>query len=211
MDPLSVPSLESSASHSLLERALRIAAVAHRDQVRKGANVPYIAHSAAVALILALFGFTDESLLAAALLHDVVEDTDVSLDQLAAHVPASVVESVAALSETKNDANGHLRPWEDRKAEHLRHIAAAPWPARAIALADKLHNMETLRCDLEDGSVSLSAFRAPPPRLLWYYGSMIDAAAGDDERLQPLAHACRRELERLRGVLTVSAGDAAGA
>jgi (p)ppGpp synthase/HD superfamily hydrolase len=188
----------------LVERALRTAAIAHRDQVRKGGNVPYFAHSAAVALILARFGLTDEALLAAALLHDVVEDTDVTVDQLAAHFPAEVLETVAALSETKNDADGRLRPWEDRKTEHLRHVASAPWNARAVALADKLHNMETLRGDLAGGTVSLSAFRAPPERLLWYYRSMIDAAAGDDERLGPLAEACRAEWERLNAVLSAS-------
>jgi len=189
---------DASSSLSLQERALRIAAIAHRDQVRKGGNVPYFAHPVAVALILAKFGFTDESLLAAALLHDVVEDTDVTLDQLAAQFPADVVAAVAALSETKNGSDGQLRPWEDRKSEHLQHLAAATWSARAIALADKLHNMETMRCDLAAGAVSLSAFRAPPDRLLWYYRSMIDAAAGNDDRLRPLADACRCEWERLR-------------
>jgi (p)ppGpp synthase/HD superfamily hydrolase len=191
----------ASSSLSFLERALRIAAVAHRDQVRKGGNIPYFAHSAAVALILARFGFSDESLLAAAVLHDVVEDTDVTLAELSAQFPVDVVSTVAALSETKNDSDGRLRPWEDRKAEHLQHIAAAPWAARAIALADKLHNMETIRCDLAAGTVSLSAFRAPPDRLLWYYRSMIDTAAGIDGLLRPLADACRTEWERLRDVL----------
>lgn len=186
----------------LLELALRTAAIAHRHQVRKGGVVPYFAHAAAVALILSRAGFSDESLLAAALLHDVVEDTDVALHDLAARFPADVVDAVAALSETKTDADGRLRPWEDRKAEHLRQIAAAPLAARAIALADKLHNMETLCCDLAAGSVALSAFRAPPDRLLWYYTSMIDAACGDDERLRPLAAACRSACEKLRDVLS---------
>lgn len=192
---------DASSSLSLIERALRTAARAHRDQVRKGGDVPYFAHAAAVALILARFGFTDESLLAAALLHDVVEDTGVSLAELAAQFPPEVVGAVAALSETKNDDGGRLRPWEDRKAEHLGHIAAGPWIARAVALADKLHNMETLRCDLAAGAVSLGALRAPPDRLLWYYRSMIDAAAGDDERLRPLAQACHAEWELLSAVL----------
>lgn len=185
----------------LLEAALRVAAVAHRDQVRKGGDVPYFSHAAAVALILARAGFTDESLLAAALLHDVVEDTDVALHELAARFPADVVAAVAALSETKTDAHGRLRPWEDRKTEHLRQIAGAPLAARAIALADKLHNIETLCCDLAAGTVTLSAFRAPPDRLLWYYTSMIDVAAGDDERLRPLADACCAALSRLDAVL----------
>lgn len=198
-----MPDLVASdpASLSLLETALRTAAVAHREQVRKCSDVPYVTHSAAVALILARFGFTDEELLAAALLHDVVEDTDVTLEELATQFPSATIEAVAALSETKNGTDGRLRPWEDRKAEHLRHIAAAPLAARAIALADKLHNMETMRLDLAAGTLSLSAFRAPPERLLWYYQSMIDAAAGDFLQLVPLAGACRTSLEQLRAIL----------
>lgn len=186
----------------VLESALRTAAIAHREQVRKGGDVPYFAHSAAVALILARSGFTDDALLAAAVLHDVVEDTNVTLDDLSAEFPPAVVEAVAALSEEKTDAEGKLRPWEDRKAEHLHQIAVAPQAARAIALADKLHNMETLRSDLAAEVISLSAFRAPPERLLWYYESMIDAAAGNDASLRPLADACRDSWKQLRDVLT---------
>lgn len=185
----------------LLEAALRTAAIAHRAQVRKGGDVPYFAHSAAVALILARAGFTDESLLAAAILHDVVEDTDVTLENLAERFPQAVIAAVAALSETKTDADGRLRPWEDRKAEHLRQVAAAPLAARAIALADKLHNMETLYHDLATGALALDAFRAPPERLLWYYRAMIEAAAGTDDSLRNLVEDCRTAWERLRGSL----------
>ncbi|MBL8848775.1 MAG: bifunctional (p)ppGpp synthetase/guanosine-3',5'-bis(diphosphate) 3'-pyrophosphohydrolase [Planctomycetaceae bacterium] len=195
--------MSAASDGMLLERALRLAAVAHRQQVRKCSDVPYFAHCAAVALILAQFGFDDEELLAAAALHDVVEDTDVTLAQLAVQFPPTVIEAVAALSETKNDADGKLRPWEDRKAEHLRHIASASLSARAIALADKLHNMLSMRLDLAAGTLSLGAFRAPPERLLWYYRSMIDAAAGDDAQLAPLAQACYAVWEQLRAELRV--------
>ena len=197
--------MSSASDGMLLERALRTAAIAHRHQLRKCSDVPYFTHSAAVALILARFGFDDEVLLAAAVLHDVVEDTDVTLEELAAQFPPATVEAVAALSETKNDADGTLRPWEDRKAEHLRHIAAASLIARAIALADKLHNMQTMRLDLAEGTLSLSAFRASPERLLWYYRSMIDAAAGDEAQFVPLAEACRAAWERLREAMSGSA------
>jgi guanosine-3',5'-bis(diphosphate) 3'-pyrophosphohydrolase len=200
-----MPDDEPVSEGFLLERALRTAAIAHRGQLRKGGEVPYFAHAAAVALILARAGFTEETLLAAALLHDVVEDTDVTLDELAAKFPPDVIALVTALSETKTDAAGRLRPWEDRKAEHLRQIAAAPQEARVIALADKLHNMATLRLDLAAGTIALSAFRAPPERLLWYYRSTIDAAAGDDARLEPLAEMCRAEWDRLRRALSPAA------
>ncbi len=95
----------------LVERALRIAARAHHGQNRKQTDCPYIAHPAAVALILQRAGFDDDAILAAAVLHDVVEDTDYSAEQLAADFPQPVPEYVAALTERKFDAAGEKRPW----------------------------------------------------------------------------------------------------
>jgi (p)ppGpp synthase/HD superfamily hydrolase len=182
----------------LLERAVRLAAQAHHHQDRKGSGAPYFTHLAGVALILARAGFRDDRLLAAAVLHDVVEDTDVSLAQLAEQFPADVLELVAALSERKTDERGEKRPWEDRKAEHLEHVARSSRAARAIVLADKLHNLESMLFDLESGTLQLAAFKAPPERIVWYYEQMIDRAAGNDADLRPLVEACASALERLR-------------
>lgn len=181
----------------LLEQALRVASAAHGQQRRRGSDVPYFSHSAAVALILARAGFTSDALLAAAVLHDVIEDTHVTVAQLAGQFPDEVVEMVVALSETKTGDDGQLRPWEDRKAEHLEQIARAPRAARAIALADKLHNLTTMWLDLAAGTLDWSAFRAPPDRLLRYHSRAIEAAAAADEALAPLAEACRAAWERL--------------
>lgn len=182
----------------LLERALRLAAVAHREQDRKGSGAPYVTHLAGVALILARAGFCDEQILAAALLHDVIEDTDVPLDQLAGQFPAQILELVAALTERKTDERGAKRPWEDRKAGHLKLVAHAPLAARAIVLADKLHNLESMLFDLQNGTLQWAQFHAPPDRVAWCYGQMVDCAAGNDPELRPLANACREALERLR-------------
>jgi (p)ppGpp synthase/HD superfamily hydrolase len=183
---------------SLVERALRVAAVAHGGQQRKGAPVPYFTHAAGVALILARSGFLDDRLLAAAILHDVLEDTDVGVEQLRADFPDDVVELVLAVSERKTDEQGAKRAWEDRKREHLAQIDEASFGARAISLADKLHNLETMLLDLSTGSIRFGAFRAPAERVVWYYGEMIERAAGKDAELAPLANDCRRALERVR-------------
>jgi (p)ppGpp synthase/HD superfamily hydrolase len=186
-------------SYSLVvEQALRVAAVAHDRQRRKGAPVPYFAHAAGVALILARAGFRDEGLLAAAILHDVVEDTDVDVEQLREQFPEDVVELVEAVSERKTDARGAKRPWEDRKREHLDQIGDAPRAARAIVLADKLHNLETMLLDLSTGEIRFSAFHAAPDRVVWYYEQMIARAAGVDAELRTLADECRAALQRLR-------------
>jgi hypothetical protein len=186
----------------LVERALRLAAVAHHDQKRKGSQAPYFTHLAGVALILARAGFDGEDVLAAAILHDVVEDTGVTLAQLAGDFPSEVVELVAALSERKTDDGGAARPWEDRKAEHLEQVRSASLPARAIALADKLHNLETMLHDLGEGTIAFSAFRAPPERVVWYYEQMLAAAgSGNEPELAGLVGACESALGRLRAAV----------
>ena len=190
----------------LIEQALRVAATAHHTQQRKGAGVPYVTHVAGVALILTRAGFCDDHLLAAAILHDVVEDTDVTLEQLVADFPPDIIDLVAVLSETKRDATGAKRSWEVRKQEHLEHVRGASRGARAITLADKLHNLETMLHDMQAGRVRFENFGAPPERLVWYYEQMARCAAGSDPELRPLADACADAIERLRAIAALRSG-----
>ena len=180
-----------------LEAALRYAALAHQDQRRKGSDTPYITHPVQVATILERAGFTDETLLAAAMLHDVVEDCDITHDQLREEFGSDVADIVAALSERKTDDTGHKRPWEDRKCEHLEHLTDASLAVRALTLADKLHNLETIALDLKSGTDVWSRFNAPKERLLWYYGAVVDRCGSDAPELSELARACRDALGRL--------------
>src|SRR3954447_26837434 len=105
-----------------LERALRWAAVCHGGQVRKGGGVPYVQHVVAVAMILDRLGFGDEVVIAG-LLHDVVEDTAATLDQVRAQFGDEVARMVEACSEIKTDASGRKRPWIDRKRDHIEALA----------------------------------------------------------------------------------------
>ncbi len=182
----------------MIEKALRIASQAHHGQTRKSTDIPYISHPVHVAWILSRAGLADERLQTAALLHDVIEDTPFTEDQLRAEFPNEVVEIVLALTEQKRDGSGQRRSWEDRKAEHLQAIAEATCEARAVFLADKLHNLATLIADLnEQGPTVWERFNAPPERLLWYYRTAIDAAQQQEESLQPLADECRQLLSQL--------------
>ena len=185
----------------LLERALRTAAEAHRGQTRKASGLPYITHPVAVAMILLQHGFDDEQTLAAALLHDVVEDTPLTADDLAARFPPPVVEFVAYLTERKEDQRGRKRPWEDRKRDHLAHIKTAPLAARAITLADKLHNLSSMAFDVEAGEDLSDRFNASLDRLFWYYEAMIAAAAGEIDSLALLEASALRALQDVRNRL----------
>src|SRR5262249_8281533 len=88
-----------------LERALRRAAVWHCGQERRGSGVPYVQHAMAVALILDRLGYSEE-VVVAGLLHDVVEDTEATLDQVREAFGDEVTEIVSACSEVKKDDQG---------------------------------------------------------------------------------------------------------
>ena len=179
-----------------LERALRWGAVAHEGQFRKGEKTPYYEHVVGVALILDRLGF-DESVVIAGLLHDVVEDTETTLDQVRERFGDEVAKTVEACSEIKTDGEGRKRPWIDRKRDHLKALAGAPLEVRAVILADKLHNLLSIACDLEDGRPVWSIFNAPRADVLWYYRSTVDLVGKGDPRLVRLAERCRQLLNTL--------------
>jgi (p)ppGpp synthase/HD superfamily hydrolase len=179
-----------------LERALRWAATSHQGQARRASGVPYFEHVVAVAMALDRLGF-DEPVVIAGLLHDVVEDTEATFDDVRARFGPAVAELVAHCSEVKNDAEGRKRPWIDRKRDHLAALAGAPVEARAVVLADKLHNLLSITCDLDDGLDVWAHFHAERDAVLWYYRTAVDTFGAGDPRLERLAAECRRVLERL--------------
>jgi len=189
-------------AHSLIERAFRIAAAAHEGQFRKGSRLPYFAHPSAVALLLARSGISDPVILAAALLHDVLEDTELTVETLEVDFPSEVVDCVRAASEHKFDADGRRREWEDRKVEHVARVHGASSAARAVVLADKVHNLQSIWFDLSQGDPVWERFNAPRDRVLAYHAAMIDAAAGSDAEMSPLADLGRELLERIRALET---------
>ncbi|GAA3746224.1 RelA/SpoT family protein [Salinactinospora qingdaonensis] len=125
----------------LIERAYEVAAYYHRDQKRKSGD-PYITHPLAVATILAELGM-QESTLAAALLHDTVEDTEYTLDMLRSDFGEEIAELVDGV--TKLDK---VKYGEATQAETVRKMVVAmsrDIKVLVIKLCDRLHNMRTLR------------------------------------------------------------------
>ena len=183
---------------SRLEQALRFAAVGHQGQVRRSSGVPYVEHVVAVAWILDRAGF-DEDVVIAGLLHDLVEDTSQTLPDVEQRFGRVVAELVAHCSEVKTDDQGRKRPWIDRKSEHLAALREAPAGARAIVLADKLHNLISIDIDLREGRPVWNEFHAGRDQVLWYYHAIIAICVGDsaDSRLQQVAARCREALEEI--------------
>jgi uncharacterized membrane protein YgcG len=124
----------------LFSRAAHFASVAHRSQTRKCAlPTPYIEHPLEVAsLVATLGGVSDGEVLAAAVLHDTVEDTATTPADLAAAFGARVASLVAEVTDDKS------LPKAARKAAQVAHAAVCSPAAKAIKLADKLSNLRSL-------------------------------------------------------------------
>jgi (p)ppGpp synthase/HD superfamily hydrolase len=133
--------IEAVAQRSPLVRAaLEKARIAHAGQVRNGSGgLPYVEHPVRVAALLDEHSFRDE-VLAAALLHDVVEDSDTTLEDLREAFGDEVSGLVGAMTDDES-----IESYRERKVEHRERVAAADGEALAIYGADKLTNVSTLR------------------------------------------------------------------
>jgi (p)ppGpp synthase/HD superfamily hydrolase len=150
--------IEAAAQRSPLVRAaLEKARTAHAGQVRNGSGgMPYVEHPMAVAARLDEHGYGEE-VLAAALLHDVVEDSGTSLDEIREEFGEGVAGMVGALTDDEG-----LDSYRERKAEHRERVAAAAGEALAIYGSDKLTNVMTLREAYEaEGDAVREEFKVP--------------------------------------------------
>ncbi len=126
-----------------IEQAIRAACVLHNDQTRKGTMpFPYITHLFSVACMLHDYT-TNEDVIIAALLHDAVEDTDYSLEELEEDFGKSVREIVAAVSEPYHDGDQKIS-WVESKKRYAKQLKAGPVEAVMVAAADKAHNFRTV-------------------------------------------------------------------
>lgn len=121
---------------TLEERALLFAFRAHAGQERKYTSEPYITHPITVANIVKTVYHTPE-MVAAALLHDTVEDTNVSFDEIRAEFGVEVERLVFWLTDVSTKADGNR---ETRKAIDREHYAEAPPDAQTVKVADMIHN-----------------------------------------------------------------------
>jgi hypothetical protein len=137
----STSGIDAAVERSALVRdALETARRAHAGQLRRGSDGhPYIDHPVAVATILAKHRHGDE-VLAAGLLHDVVEKSDIGIDEVRERFGDVVGDLVEALTEDEA-----IDSYEERKEEHRQRVAAADPAALAIFAADKLTNVAMLR------------------------------------------------------------------
>jgi (p)ppGpp synthase/HD superfamily hydrolase len=138
-----------------------------------------------------------EHVVIAGLLHDIVEDTPATLAEVETHFGAEVAAIVGHCSEVKLDHAGVERPWDERKRDHLSALALAPAEARAVALADKVHNLTSIVLDIREGRDVWSLFHAERTRVLAYYREAIRVLESGDNRLSRLGGEATKLLSLL--------------
>ena len=155
---------------SLLDRAIVFAVRAHAGTERRSKGFPYIVHPMEAVVIVATMS-SDQELLAAAILHDTVEDTDVTLEQICAEFGERVASFVDIESDEPHQGHDSVEDWRARKQAAIDRIAAASREAKIVALGDKLSNMRAIARDYaEQGDKLWNIFHAKDPKdHEWHY------------------------------------------
>lgn len=193
--------IEAAAQRSpLVHAALEQARSDHEGQVRNGSGgMPYIEHPIQVAALLGEHGYGDE-VLAAALLHDVIEDSDTSLDELREKFGREVAGLVGAMTDDET-----IDDYRERKAEHRERLAAAPTEALAIYGADKLTNSSTLRAAYaKEGDSVREEFKVPIEVKLEIWEADLELLREKAPEL-PYLDRLEEELSRFRACLEAPA------
>lgn len=169
----------------ILDRALAFAQKAHQGQFRKGTDMPYIVHPIETAEIVKNMT-NDEEIIAAAFLHDVIEDTMTTEEEIKKEFGTRVLGLVLAESEQIGEELQALsmeESWEIRKKEKLKKLWLEPEDVKIIALGDKLSNIRAIKRDYAAlGEKLWERFhQKDKKRQGWYYHELVKA-------LQSLSH-----------------------
>ena len=132
----------------LLDRAIKFAVDAHHNTERRGKGFPYIVHPLEAVEIVATIT-PDQELLAAAALHDTIEDTDVTVEQIRAEFGDRIAELVHAESDQFTEGVSEEDSWHARKQTAIDRLAAASHDAKIVAMGDKLSNMRAIWRDYQ--------------------------------------------------------------
>jgi (p)ppGpp synthase/HD superfamily hydrolase len=178
----------------MIDLAIEMAAKAHQFQTRKATDVPYVSHPYAVGMMLARAGCPEE-VIAAGILHDTVEDTCVTLEEIREQFGDKVAAIVEGCSEPDRSAS-----WEERKAHTLNYLRTAPWEVRLVACADKLHNVCTIAAAYRElGEEVWDRFKRGRAEQEWYYRGLVDSLCGGNAEELPFCEEFRREVGALFG------------
>ena len=161
---------------ALLDRAIMFAVKAHAGTERRGKGFPYIVHPMEAVEIVATIT-PDQELLAAAALHDTVEDTDVTIEQLRAEFGNRIASLVGAETDEVIDGQSEEDSWHARKQAAINRLSKASRDAKIVAIGDKLSNMRAIARDYAvQGDALWKLFHSSDPKdHEWHYRGLADA------------------------------------
>jgi len=161
--------------YSIIDRAIRFAVDAHRGQLRKD-GAPFILHPLEDAAIVGSMT-NDPEIISAAVLHDTVEDTPVTPEDIKENFGERVYELVMHETENKRPEMPPSESWKIRKEESLDSLAKSDDPAvKMLWLGDKLSNIRALhRQFFSDGEIVFQRFNVTDVQEhKWYYGAVLE-------------------------------------
>ena len=166
----------------IVTKARKFAIKAHRGQVRKAdIEKPMIIHPINVANILKEYGF-DENVIAAGLLHDVVEDTKYTIEDIKKEFGTDIASLVMGDSEPNKSLS-----WEERKKYTIQTVKNLDLRHKAIVCADKISNLEDLRIISEiRGEYNFAAFKRGFDLQKWYYSEVYNSLIYNENETEPM-------------------------
>ena len=149
--------------------AVDFASEAHKKQVKKASDIPYISHPLSVGLLLLKYRAKDSEAIAG-ILHDVIEDTDKTYEDILKEFGKEVADIVLECSEEKGLS------WEERKQHHIEHAEHASTSTKRVMAADKLSNLYSIKKDYTKyGENFWHRFQRGKEKQKWYYSEMAKA------------------------------------
>jgi len=154
----------------MIKRAIELAAKAHHNQFRKGTDTPYFAHPCSVGILLAQHGCSEE-VVAAGILHDTIEDTPLTIEDIRTQFGNEVATIVEGCSESDKSLS-----WMDRKQHTIDFLVNAPMEVKFVTCADKMDNITSIALDYDElGEDLWQRFNAGKKEQSWYYRGLVES------------------------------------
>ena len=168
--------MNSPLDTNLVDKAIIAATIAHGGTERRGKGFPYIIHPLEAMAIVATIT-NDPELLSAAVLHDAIEDTSMTYDEIKDQIGERVANLVAKETDVKEAPDGRKLTWQERKQRDMDNLSRASRDVKIVAMGDKLSNMRAIARDYrEKGDELWQIFRVKDKAThAWRYRGLRDA------------------------------------
>lgn len=178
---------------NIKEKAKQFAVDAHKNQHRKiDKDKPTVIHPCGVATILDFYGY-DDNLVAAGYLHDIVEDTKYTLEDITNNFGEDVAYLVNSVTVPRT-----IKNWEDKKKYTINNCPNMDYRVKALELADKINNIEDLAISFaRDNKFDFSNFSRDFDSQKWYYTSFYNAIVDDNKKNALLFRRLRKSINAL--------------